>query len=200
MSTTTQNLRATHLPATGTWNIDASHSEVGFSVRHLGISKTRGRFGAFTGTLDVNAEDPSKSSVEVEIDAASIDTKDAGRDEHLRGEDFFAAEQFPTVSFRSTAVRGADGEAGGSDMKRWVVEGELTIRGVTRPVVLETELVGLERDPWGNDRVGFAATTEVNREEFGLTWNAALETGGVLVGKNVKIHLDVEAVKAAEEA
>jgi polyisoprenoid-binding protein YceI len=183
MSTTTQTL-----PATGTWTIDASHSEVGFSVRHLGISKTRGRFGAFTGTLDVNADEPSKSSVAVEIDAASIDTKDAGRDEHLRGEDFFAVEQFPTVSFRSTSVRGE-----GTD---WVVEGELTIRGVTRPVTLETELVGLQKDPWGNDRVGFAATTEVNREDFGLTWNAALETGGVLVGKTVKIHLDIEAIKA----
>ncbi len=186
MSTTTQIL-----PATGTWTIDASHSEVGFSVRHLGISKTRGRFGAFTGTLQVDAENPANSSVEVSIDATSVDTKDAGRDEHLRGADFFDVEQFPTLSFRSTAVRGA-----GSD---WTVEGELTIRGVTRPVVLDTELVGLEKDPWGNDRVGFAATTEVNREEFGLTWNAALETGGVLVGKTVKIHLDVEAIKVAEE-
>ena len=179
------------LPATGTWTIDASHSEVGFSVRHLGISKTRGRFGGFTGTLHVDAENPANSSVEVSIDAASIDTKDAGRDEHLRSADFFDAEQFPALTFRSTAVRGS-----GAD---WVVEGELTIRGVTRPVTLETELVGLQRDPWGNDRVGFAATAEVNREEFGLTWNAALETGGVLVGRNVKIHLDIEAIKVAEE-
>jgi len=184
MSTTTQTL-----PATGTWTLDASHSEVGFSVRHLGISKTRGRFGAFSGTLQIDAENPSNSSVEVEIDASSIDTKDAGRDEHLRGADFFDVESHPTLAFRSTAVRG--------DGADWVVEGELTIRGVTRPVVLETELVGLEKDPWGNERVGFAATTEVNREDFGLTWNAALETGGVLVGKNVKIHLDVEAVKGA---
>ena len=182
MSTTTQIL-----PATGTWTIDASHSEVGFSVRHLGISKTRGRFGAFTGALEIDAEDPSKSSVAVEIDAASIDTKDAGRDEHLRGEDFFAAEQFPTVTFRSTGVRGE-----GTD---WVVEGELTIRGVTKPVVLETELVGLERDPWGNDRVGFAATTEVNREDFGLTWNQVLESGGLLVGKTAKVELEVELVR-----
>ena len=187
MTTTTQTL-----PATGTWHLDASHSEVGFSVRHLGISKTRGRFGTFSGTLQIDADVPENSSVEVEIDATSIDTKDAGRDEHLRGADFFDAEQFPTLTFRSTSVRGE-----GTD---WTVEGELTIRGVTRPVVLDTELVGLEKDPWGNDRVGFAATTEVNREDFGLTWNAALETGGVLVGKTVKIHLDVEAVKAAEEA
>ena len=187
MSTTTQTL-----PATGTRTIDASHSEVGFSVRHLGISKTRGRFGAFTGTLSVDAENPGNSSVEVSIDAASIDTKDGGRDEHLRGTDFFDVEQFPTVTFRSTNVRGE-----GSD---WTIEGDLTIRGVTQQVELETELVGLQRDPWGGERVGFAATTEVNREAFGLTWNAALETGGVLVGKNVKIHIDVEAVKATEEA
>ena len=179
------------LPATGTWSIDASHSEVGFSVRHLGISKTKGRFGSFRGDIVV-AERPEDSRVAVEIDAASVDTRDAGRDEHLRSADFFDAEQFPTMIFRSTGVRPA-----GSD---WKVDGELTIRGVTRPVVLDTELVGLEKDPWGNERVGFAATTEVNREEFGLTWNAALETGGVLVGKNVKIHLDVEAVKATEEA
>jgi len=184
MSTTTQIL-----PATGTWTLDASHSEVGFSVRHLGISKTRGRFGAFEGTLRIDAAEPANSSVEVSIDAGSVDTKDGGRDEHLRGADFFDVESFPTLTFRSTAVRGS-----GTD---WVVEGDLTIKGVTRPVVLETELVGLERDPWGGERVGFAATTEVNREEFGLTWNAALETGGVLVGKTVKIHLDVEAVKEA---
>ena len=193
MSTTTTQI----LPATGTWTLDASHSEVGFSVRHLGISKTRGRFGAFEGTLRIDADEPSNSSVEVSIDAGSVDTKDGGRDEHLRGADFFDVESFPTLTFRSTAVRGADGEAGGKNTTDWVIEGDLTIKGVTRPVVLETELVGLEKDPWGGERVGFAATTEVNREEFGLTWNAALETGGVLVGKTVKIHLDVEAVKEA---
>lgn len=184
MSTSTATL-----PATGTWTIDPSHSEVGFSVRHLGISRTRGRFGTFTGTLTVDAENPATSAVEVEIDVASIDTKDTGRDEHLRSADFFASDEFPTIGFRSTAVRGT-----GSD---WVIEGDLTIKGVTKTVTLDTELVGLQRDPWGNDRVGFTATTEVNREEFGLTWNAALETGGVLVGKNVKINLEVEAIKEA---
>ena len=174
------------LPATGTWTIDPSHSEVGFSVRHLGISRTRGRFGGFTGAITV-ADEPTASSVAVEIDAASIDTKDAGRDEHLRSADFFDAAQHPTITFRSTGVE-ARGE-------RWAVTGELSIRGVTRTVVLDTELDGLANDPWGGERVAFRATTEVNREDFGLTWNAALETGGLLVGKTVKIELEVEAVR-----
>jgi polyisoprenoid-binding protein YceI len=174
------------LPAVGTWTIDPSHSEVGFTVRHLGISKTRGRFGAFTGDIVV-AERPEDSRVTVEIDAASIDTTDAGRDEHLRSADFFDVATFPTLSFATTAVR----QVGG----RWEVAGDLTIRGATRPVVLDTELVGLASDPWGNERVGFHATTEVNREDFGLTWNAALETGGFLVGKTVKIDIEVEAVR-----
>lgn len=173
------------LPATGTWQIDPSHSEVGFSVRHLGISKTRGRFGAFSGELVV-AEQPEQSRVTVEIDAASVDTKDTGRDEHLRSADFLDVAAFPTLAFATTGVvqRGV----------RWEVSGELTIRGVTRPVVLDTEVAGLVTDPWGNDRVGFTASTEINREDFGLTWNAALEAGGLLVGKTVKIDIEVEAV------
>jgi polyisoprenoid-binding protein YceI len=180
MSTATSTL-----PVTGTWTIDASHSEVGFSVRHLGISKTRGRFGAFSGDIVV-AERPEDSRVTVEIDATSIDTKDAGRDEHLRSADFFDVEQFPTLTFVTTAVT-ADGD-------HWKVAGDLTIAGVTKPVVLATELSGLAADPWGNDRVAFTASTEINREDFGLTWNAALEAGGVLVGKTVKIDIEVEAV------
>jgi polyisoprenoid-binding protein YceI len=173
------------LPATGTWSIDPSHSEVSFKVRHLGISKTRGHFGSFRGDIVV-AEQPEQSTVAVEIDAASIDTKDAGRDEHLRSADFFDAASFPTLTFVTTGVDQRDG--------RWTVSGDLTIRGVTRPVVLDTEVVGVVTDPWGNDRVGFHATTEVNREDFGLTWNTALETGGLLVGKTVQIDLEVEAV------
>ncbi len=173
------------LPAVGTWTIDASHSEVGFSVRHLGISKTRGRFGSFRGDIVV-AERPEDSRVSVEIDADSIDTKDAGRDEHLRSADFFGAEEHPVLTFVTTAVAAA-GDS-------WKVTGDLTIAGVTKPVVLDTEVSGLATDPWGNERVAFSASTEVNREEFGLTWNAALETGGFLVGKNVKIDIEVEAV------
>jgi polyisoprenoid-binding protein YceI len=180
MTTQTQTL-----PTTGTWTIDPSHSEVSFKVRHLGISKTRGRFGAFSGDIVV-AEQPEDSRVSVEIDAASIDTKDQGRDEHLRSADFFDVEHFPTLTFATTGV-----EQRGD---RWVVTGDLTIRGVTRPVVLDTQVVGLVTDPWGNERVGFQAGAEINREDFGLTWNAALETGGVLVGKTVRIDLEVEAV------
>ena len=176
----------TVLPATGTWSIDPSHSEVGFSVRHLGISKTRGRMGVFAGDVVV-AERPEDSRVEVTIDAGSVDTKDAKRDEHLRSADFFDVEAHPEWTFRSTGVTGS-----GSD---WTVEGELTIAGTTRPVVLAAELVGQERDPWGNDRVGFRATTEIDREDWALTWNAALETGGLLVGKTVKVELDVEAIR-----
>ena len=180
MSTASQTL-----PTTGTWTIDPSHSEVSFKVRHLGISKTRGRFGSFRGDIVV-AEQPEESRVAVEIDAASIDTKDEGRDAHLRSGDFFDADSFPTLTFVTTGVE--------SKGDRWVVSGDLTIRGVTRPVVLDTEIVGLVDDPWGNQRVGFQASAEVNREDFGLTWNAALETGGVLVGKTVQIDLEVEAV------
>ena len=173
------------LPTTGTWSIDPSHSEVGFSVRHLGISKTRGRFGAFS-RASVVAGRPEDSRVTVEIDAASVDTRDAGRDEHLRSADFFDVETHPVLTFVTTDVT-PKGD-------RWAVTGDLTIAGVTKPVVLDTEVSGLATDPWGNDRVAFSASTEVNREDFGLTWNAALETGGLLVGKTVQIDLEVEAV------
>jgi polyisoprenoid-binding protein YceI len=173
------------IPTTGTWSIDPSHSEVGFTVRHLGISKTRGRFGTFSGDIVV-ADRPEDSRATVTIDPASVDTKDAGRDEHLRGSDFFAVDEHPQWTFVATGV-----EAAG---ERWRVTGDLTVRGVTRPVVLDTEVTGLVTDPWGNDRVGFVASTEVNREDFVLTWNAALEAGGFLVGKTVKIDLEVEAV------
>ena len=176
------------LPATGTWTIDAGHSEVGFSVRHLGISKTRGRFGTFAGDIIV-ATHPEDSRVSVSIDTVSVDTRDGGRDEHLRSADFFDVEQFPTMTFTTTGVV-ADGDS-------WKVQGDLTIAGVTKPVVLATEVTGLATDPWGNDRVGFTASTEVNREDFGLTWNAALEAGGFLVGKTVKIDIVVEAVRQA---
>lgn len=173
------------LPTAGTWNIDPSHSEVGFSVRHLGISKTRGRFGAFTGAITV-ADRPEDSSVTVEIDIASVDTRDAGRDEHLRSADFFDAATFPTMTFRSTKdTRKGD---------RWAIEGDLTIKDVTKHVVLDTSSPALASDPWGGRRVAFRATTEVNREDFGLTWNQVLDAGGLLVGKTVKIELEVEAV------
>lgn len=182
---TTRTVAGETLPAAGTWSLDPSHSSVGFSVRHLGLSKVRGRFSSFTGDVVV-AEDPAQSSVSVTIDVTSIDTRDDKRDEHLRTNDFFDAPAFPTMTFTSTSVAGA-----GSD---WQVTGDLTIRGITREVVLDATFEGTAGDPWGATRAAFTATTEVDREQFGMTWNAALETGGVLVGKRVKIEIEAEAV------
>ena len=174
-------------PAPGTYPIDASHSVVEFVVRHLGLAKVRGRFNEFEGTIVV-AEDIADSRVDVSIRAATIDTRDEGRDTHLRSGDFLDVEKHATLEFHSTGVR----QQGGN----WIVDGDLTVAGQTRPVTLEVEFEGTATDPWGNDRVGFSATTKINREDFGLTWNQALETGGWLVGKEIKIELSVEGVKA----
>ena len=174
------------VPEVGTYEIDPSHSVVEFVVRHLGLAKVRGRFNEFSGSITV-AEDVAQSSVAVTINAATIDTRDAGRDEHLRSPDFLNAEQNPTLEFRSTGVRQQGGD--------WLVDGDLTAAGQTRPVTLEVEFEGAAGDPWGNSRIGFSAETKINRESFGLTWNQALETGGWLVGKEVKIELSVEAIK-----
>jgi polyisoprenoid-binding protein YceI len=179
------------LPAAGTWSLDPSHTSVGFSVRHLGLSKVRGRFSSFTGDVVV-AEDPSQSSVQVAVDVTSIDTRDDKRDEHLRTNDFFSATEFPTMTFASTSVSGSG--------PTWQVTGDLTIRGVTRQVTLDTTFEGTASDPWGGSRAAFTATTEVDREQFGMTWNAALESGGVLVGKKVKIEIEAEAVLQAPAA
>lgn len=176
------------VPTAGRYEIDGVHSSVAFSVRHAMVAKTKGRFGDVSGTI-VIAEDPSASTVEVRIGAASIDTRDEGRDGHLRSPDFLDVETYPELTYRSTGVR-RDGDD-------WIVDGELTIKGVTRPVTLEVEFEGGVIDPWGNPRLGFSASAEIDREDFGLTWNQVLETGGVLVGKKIKIDLDVEAVAAA---
>jgi len=175
---------------TSTWQIDASHSEVGFEVKHLMIAKVRGRFGAVTGTIVLDEADPTRSTVQAEIDVTSIDTRQEQRDGHLRSADFFDVERFPTITFRSRRV-----EAEGGNEYR--VFGDLTIRDVTREVVLQVSDEGRGKDPWGGERAGFSATAKVNREDFGLTWNQALETGGVLVGNDIKITLEIEAVKAA---
>ena len=181
----TRTVAGDTLPAVGTWALDPSHSSVAFSVRHLGLSKVRGRFSSFTGDVVV-ADDPTQSSVNVAIDVTSIDTRDDKRDEHLRTNDFFNAPEFPTMTFASTSVSG-----GGSD---WQVTGDLTIRGITRQVTLDVTFEGTAPDPWGGSRAAFTATTEVDREQFGMTWNAALETGGVVVGKRVKIEIEAEVV------
>ena len=176
------------IPAAGTYALDASHSQVGFAVRHLMVSKTRGRFSDFAGTIEIG-ENPLDSSVEVTIQAASVDTRDEQRDGHLRSGDFFDAEAYPTLSYKSRSVRpaGKDGQ--------YIVDGDLTIKGVTQPVPLDLTFEGGAADPWGGVRVGFSAKAELDREAFGLTWNQALETGGVLVGDDVKISIEVELVK-----
>lgn len=176
-------------PAPGVWEIDPAHSNVDFVVRHLMVSKVRGRFGSFTGTITV-AERAEDSSAVVTIDAAGIDTRNETRDAHLRSPDFLDVERSPTLEFRSTRFEQAGPTTGR-------LYGELTIRDITRPVTLDVEYLGRTTDPWGGVRAGFEATTEIDREEFGMVWNQALETGGVVLGKKVKIELAVEAVRAS---
>lgn len=171
------------------WKIDLTHSSITFSVRHMVFAKVRGRFGAWSGEVDLG-EDLTASKVAVEIDAASIDTGVTDRDNHLRSADFFEVERFPKLTFRSTRV-----ERGGGD--RYRVYGELTIRDVTREVVLEAEYGGQAKDPWGNQRVGFTAKAAVERGDFGLKWNQVLEAGGVLVGERIDIELELQAVSAS---
>jgi polyisoprenoid-binding protein YceI len=178
---------------TSTWNIDATHSAISFSIRHMVFSKVRGRFAKYTGAIQLDDDDPSQSWVEVTIDAASIDTGTAQRDTHLRSADFFDVDRFPELRFRSQRV-----EPIGNGRLR--VIGELTIRDVTREVALDAEPGGRGMDPWGNERIGFVATTTIDRKDFGLQWTQLLETGGVLVGDRVEIELDVQAVKVAREA
>ena len=163
--------------------LDPSHSEVGFTVRHKMISKVRGHFAMKSATLIAPAN-PLEAKVEAHVDAASLDTKDEGRDTHLRSADFFDVETYPTMEFVSTGVRIEKGEM--------LVDGDMTIRGITKPVTLEFDFGGFGTDPWGSYKAGATATTVINREDFGLTWNAALETGGVLVGKDVTITLDLQ--------
>lgn len=177
------------LPAAGTWSIDSTHSTVGFIVRHLMVAKVRGRFGDFAGTLAIGTT-PEDSQAEVTIDVTSIDTRDAKRDAHLRSGDFFDVDRNPQASFRSTGLV----RTGASTFD---LPGELTLAGVTRPVTLAVTYEGVALDPWGGTRAAFSAETEVDREDFGLTWNQALETGGVLVGKQVKIEIEIEAVRQA---
>ncbi|MFC7790238.1 YceI family protein [Microbacterium sp. MAHUQ-60] len=172
----------------GTWVLDPSHSEVTFSVRHMMISKVRGTFGMKEATL-VAPENPLEAQVEAKVDVTSIDTQDENRDAHLRSADFFDAETFPTMEFASTGARIENGD--------FFVDGDLTIRGITKPVSFEFEFGGFGKDPYGNYKAGASAKTVINREDFGLTWNAALETGGVLVGKEITIGLDLQGALQA---
>lgn len=178
---------ATH-PEVGTWAIDGAHTVVGFTARHLMAAKVRGSFNTVNGTIDI-AENPEGSTVEVSIDAGSINTGAEDRDAHLRSPDFLDVENHPTLTFRSTAVR-RDGDD-------YLVDGELTIRDITKPVTLDLEYHGVATDPWGNAKALFSATAKIEREDWGLTWNAPLEAGGWLVGKTVSIELEIQAAKAA---
>jgi polyisoprenoid-binding protein YceI len=176
--------------STTTWNIDPAHSVVEFKVKHMMISNVKGQFAKVTGALTLDESVLTNSKVEAVIEAASIETRDAQRDAHLKSPDFLDAEKFPTLSFKSTRISLVrDGEL--------AAEGNLTIRGVTRKVVFTVEgPTPPAKDPWGNTRVAVSATTKINRKDFGLTWNTALETGGILVGDEVTITLDVQFVKA----
>jgi len=184
--TTTRTVDGREVPATGTWDFDPTHLSVTFEARHMMIAKVRGAFTAATGTIVVQ-EDPSRSSVDVSIDTASIESGSEERDVHLRSEDFLDVEKYPTMTYR-----GANLEVVGD---RYRLDGELTIKDVTRPVSLDLEFNGAIVDPWGNARAAFSATTEIDRTDWGLTWNVPLETGGVLVGKTIKIIIDAEAVR-----
>jgi polyisoprenoid-binding protein YceI len=176
--------------ATSSWNIDPTHSVAEFKIRHLMISNVKGSFPKVSGVLTLDEANPENSSIEASIDVASIETRDAGRDTHLKSADFFDVEKFPTMTFKSTQVNSTGAREG-------TVEGDLTIRDVTQKVTFKVEgPTAATKDPWGNTRVGISATTKISRKEFGLTWSAPMEAGGVLVGDEVTITLDVEFVKA----
>ncbi len=177
------------------WQIDPAHSEINFTVRHMMISNVRGQFEKFTGTVDFNEDDPTKSTVDVQIEAASINTKEPPRDNHLRSADFLDAEHYPYLTFKSKRVIKTGDNTGR-------IVGDLTIRDITREVTLDVEYSGQAQSPWGTTSAGFSATTTINRKDWDLNWNKALETGGVLVGDQIKIAIEIEVVKqvAAEAA
>ncbi|MBA2891638.1 YceI family protein [Nonomuraea soli] len=181
----TRTWEGLQIPAAGTYNLDAAHTSVGFSAKHMMVSKVRGKFEKFEGSVTI-AENPLESSAQLTIQTDSITTGVADRDGHLRSDDFLSVEKYPTITFRSTRVLSHSGD-------EFTVVGDLTIRDVTKPVELNVEYGGAGTNPWGVEVWGFTITTEIDREEFGLTWNAALETGGVLVGKKIKIEVEGEA-------
>lgn len=175
---------------TGEYTIDPSHSSIGFTVRHAMVTNVRGSFGAHEGTLNLDGSDPKNSTASIDVTIESIDTGIADRDNHLRSADFFDAETFPKMTFRSTHA-----EQLGGDTYR--VTGDLTIKDVTRPLAIDLEFNGSATDPYGNERIGFEGSANILRSDWGLTWNAALETGGVMVSDKVKLNFDISAIKAA---
>lgn len=184
--TATRTLAGIELPAAGTWAIDPGHAEVGFVGRHFGLTKVRGRFTGIQGAVTIG-DDPKDSRVEVTIDMTSVSSGDQSRDDHLRSADFFDVDRHPQATFRSTSVN-VEGATG-------TLDGDLTIKGVTRPVRLHVDYVGHAADPWGNDRAVFSANGRINREDWGLTWNMLLEAGGLLVSKEITLELEVELIR-----
>jgi len=190
MSSTEQSVRTVdglELPAPGTWEIDAVHSNVSFVVRHLMVSKVRGKFGKFSGTIQV-AEQPEDSKVQASIDAASIDTGDPNRDAHVRSADFLDVENHPTITFSASGPirkRGSD----------FTLTGDLTVRGTTKPVTLDAEYLGVVTHPQMGTRMGLSATGEINKDDFGVSFNAALETGGFMLGKTIRLEIEVQAIR-----
>lgn len=187
MSTqTTQSL-------TGTYSIDASHSQIGFTARHAMVTKVRGAFNEFEGSGYFDAETPANSHLKVTIKAASIDTRSADRDAHLKSNDFFAMDEFPEITFVSTAFNKVDDDA-------YKLTGDLTIKGISKSVTVDFDFTGTAVDPWGNTRIGFEGKTTINRKDWGVNWNAALEAGGVLVSEKVNLEFEISAVRSTEAA
>ncbi|MBF6555377.1 MAG: YceI family protein [Acidimicrobiales bacterium] len=184
-----RNVSGVEYPAVGTYAIDASHTELGFAVRHMAVSKVRGRFSTFEGTIEI-AEQPADSKASLTIEAGTVDTRDETRDAHLRTNDFFDVANHPTWTFVSTSIKP-------EGLTEFKVEGDLTIRGVTRQVTLDATLEGVVTDPYGNHRIGFSASTSINRDDFGVSFGAVMEAGGLVVAKKVDIQIELEAVLQA---
>lgn len=189
IQSTSSEVSAPQALEAGSYQIDPAHTVVEFTIKHLMISTVKGRFGTVSGEISIDTSEPARSSVTVTIDASSIDTREPQRDAHLRSPDFFDVERFPTITFRSRKIEPSDRDS------TYRVIGDLTIRDVTREVAFDATYLGKAIDPWGNTKVGFAAETALNRRDFGLNWNVALEAGGFLVGDSVKINLEVQAAK-----
>ena len=193
MSTKTDTKPGVDESLTGTYVLDPTHTRLGFVARHAMVTKVRGQFTDFSGTLNIDADDPSKSQAEVTIQVASVATGNPDRDNHLRNNDFFDAPTYPTWTFKSTKAEQVDEDT-------YRLTGDLTIKDVTKPITIDFEFTGAAKDPWGNTRLGFEGRTTINRKDWGVEWNVALEAGGVLVSEKITIEIDVAAVKAKEES
>ena len=178
---------------TGTYSIDPSHSQIGFGARHAMVTKVRGQFNEFSGTGYFNAENPAESNLQVTIQAKSIDTRNADRDNHLRGNDFFSMDEFPMITFASTAFSKIDADT-------FKVTGDLTVKGVTKSISIDMDFTGQAVDPWGNQRVGFEGKTTINRSDWGVNFNAALEAGGVLVSEKISLEFEISAIRSGDAA